>query len=189
MNRLRLRPPRSKPKTNGKEPERESKTGLLGYFYTVEFDRQFQRDEVVKIHGLAMGNQFFRFPAKSRYGGQPAAARITSMTKVFKTARAASGSLKLHDGFAIDNYGRGKIVAVKYTKNADGSLVARDKDGSQLRGVGNVATTRKKLVKQRMRDLNESIKNKTKEARDEARDYARKIRELKQKRAQALKSL
>jgi len=187
MNRLRLRPPRSK--TNTKEPERESKIGLLGYFYTVEFDRSMQRDEVTKIHGLALGKQFFRFPARSRHGGTPAAARITSMTKVFKTARAATGSLKLLDGFAIDNYGRGKIVPVKFTKNADGSLVARDKDGSHLRGVGNVATSRKKLVAQRMRDLNESIKSKTKEAREEARSYEQKIRELKRKRAAALKSL
>lgn len=189
MNRLRLRPPRSRTKTNTKEPERESTTGLLGYFYTVEFDRAMQRDEVVKIHGLALGKRFFRFPARSRFGGEPAAARITSMTKVFKTARAASGSLKLHDGFAIDNYGRGKIVPVKYTKNADGSLVARDKDGSHMRGVGNVATSRKQLVKQRMRELNDSIKSKTKEAREEAQSYAVKIRELKSKRARALKSL
>ncbi len=189
MNRLRLRPPRSKYKTSKKEGERESRTGLLGYFYTVEFDRSMQRDEVVKIHGLAMGKQFFRFPAHSRYGGQPASARITSMTRVFKTARAASGSLKLHDGFAIDNYGRGKVIAVKYTRNADGSLVARDKDGSHLRGVGNVFTTRKKLVADKLRDMNESIKNKAKEARDEAKSYDQKLRDLKKKRVALLKSL
>ncbi len=188
MSRLRLRPPRSKPKHNTKEPEREGKMGLLGYFYTVEFDRAMQRDEVVKIHGLALGTQFFRFPARSRYGGQPAAARITSMAKVFKTARSASASLKLHDGFAIDN-GRGKIVPVKYTRNADGSLVARDSNGAQLRGHGNVASTRKKLVLQRVRDLNGSIKSKTKEARDEARDYDKKLRGLRLARRRLLKTL
>lgn len=171
-----------------KEPERETKTGTLGYFYTVEFDRNMQRDEVVKIHGLMLGDKFFRFPAHSRHGGMPAQAKITSVRKVFKSARSATGSLKLHDGFAIDNYGRGKIVPVKYTKNADGSLVPRDKDGNHLRGVGNVATSRKKLVAQRVRDVNQSIKSKSAEAREEARDYAKKISELKKTRARILKS-
>jgi hypothetical protein len=187
-SRFRVRHNKSRTKVETKKvPETEKKAGVQGNFYVVEYDRDYQRNEVKKIYGLLVDKRFFRFPEHSRSGGDPASARIVPAARVFRSAKAAAGSLKLIDGYARNNYGRGDIVKVKYTKNADGSFTPRDADGARTRNYGSVYTTKAKLLKASLRELNESIKNKTKEARDDKQHIDKQIKSMKVARAKLLK--
>ncbi len=182
-----IKPPTKK--AGKKVRDTEKKTGTLGAFYMVAYDRDHQSNEVKKVNGLLLGDQFFLFPKEGRHGGTPASARIIPAKRVFKTATLAASSLKLGEGFARANYGRGEIITVKYTKNSDGSLTPRDSTGDRARGIGQLYKTKLALIKADLKSVNEQIRGREKDEREEARENKKKMNHLLKKRVKLIKLL
>lgn len=178
MNRLRLRPSRSRSKRRvGKtdEPPLLKTVAYVGELYRVERDAAGSR-VVKRIHGALVGDKAYIHPANGRHGGPPARSDIVSAKMVFRTARGAAGSMKLRDGYMIKNHGHDKPMPCKVAKNGMGDLVAFDNDGNRV--MYKAFPSKKAASKAIALRIQRQIASERSDLNGEVKRYSAKLREL-----------